>query len=229
MISIIIPTLNEEQYIEKCILSFENSKCSDYEVLVVDGKSTDRTREIAESLGAKVLIQEKKRGISDARNIGLKHVNGEISAFIDADGEATKGWLDKIVGSFENNDIYAVGGPVYYGKFIYDAYSKSVFLPNHLYPITGFNFISGNNSAYKTDFLKSVDGFPDVIIEDFGLSLNMKRKNIKTRFDWDMKVILSSRRFEEKGFANTVSYWGLEAGKVLLGKGTPCKEYKRMD
>ena len=90
-IAIVIPTLNEEKGISSTIKTIKQSldgKFS-YEILVVDGLSTDKTVEIAKSLGAKV-IRQRRSGYGDALQAGFYYVdtqmNSLITVMIDADG-----------------------------------------------------------------------------------------------------------------------------------------------
>jgi len=100
-ISIIIPALNEEKMIGRCLeslarLAFARDR---FQVLVVDNGSRDRTLAIAESfkdrLNLKVLQQAGVR-ISALRNLGAQTAAGDILAFLDADCLAPADWLDRI-------------------------------------------------------------------------------------------------------------------------------------
>ncbi|RLG13615.1 glycosyltransferase family 2 protein [Candidatus Pacearchaeota archaeon] len=88
-VSIVIPALNEEESIGRVIDSIPvdvlRKMGFDVEVLVVDGASEDRTREIAVRKGAKVVV-EPRRGYGRAYMIGFKHVDGDIIVTGDADG-----------------------------------------------------------------------------------------------------------------------------------------------
>ncbi len=85
-LSIIIPTMNEEKSIGLVIDEIRRTvpDSIDYEILVVDTDSKDRTREIAESKGAKV-IPEPRRGYGRAYKTGFEKASGEIIATMDAD------------------------------------------------------------------------------------------------------------------------------------------------
>lgn len=93
-ISVLIPALNEEESIGRCLsaLSEQNFPKDRYEVLVMDNGSKDKTREIAESFGVKVVDAKGKR-IGGVRNLGAKNAVGSILAFIDADCVADPDWL----------------------------------------------------------------------------------------------------------------------------------------
>ena len=81
-ITVVIPTLNEEATIAQII---EGCKPYADELLVVDGHSHDRTREIAERLGVKVILDHQK-GKGEALRTAIQQVTGAIIVFIDADG-----------------------------------------------------------------------------------------------------------------------------------------------
>ena len=85
--SIVIPTLNEEENLGSCIKSLTEQSWPQYEVVIADGGSTDRTLEIAEINGFKVLSVEKTRphDVSTAKNLGAKYAIGDILVFLDAD------------------------------------------------------------------------------------------------------------------------------------------------
>ncbi|HET8888494.1 MAG TPA: glycosyltransferase [Candidatus Angelobacter sp.] len=101
-ISIIIPALNEERMIGRCLESLAKLATSRdlFEVIVVDNGSRDRTLEIAESfhdrLNVKVLQKTNVR-ISALRNLGARAAAGDILAFLDADCLAPQDWLDRML------------------------------------------------------------------------------------------------------------------------------------
>jgi glycosyltransferase involved in cell wall biosynthesis len=89
LLSVIIPTLNEQSGIEDTIRTIPKSYISnklgyEIEVIVVDGQSTDSTREIATRLGARVII-EKHRGYGRACKSGFAEAKGDIIVTLDAD------------------------------------------------------------------------------------------------------------------------------------------------
>lgn len=107
-ISVIIPALNEEEGIEKTLRSIPVEELKkegyDVEIIVVDGGSQDRTREIAESLGAKVIV-EQRRGYGRAYKTGFKHASGDIIITGDADGTYPFELIPKLVRILEENQL----------------------------------------------------------------------------------------------------------------------------
>jgi len=92
-VSIVIPAKNEEKTIKEII-----NKCRPYgdEILVVDGHSQDKTREFAESLGIKVILDNGK-GKGDALRCAIKKVKEDIIVFIDADGSHDPNDIPKLI------------------------------------------------------------------------------------------------------------------------------------
>lgn len=110
-ISVIVPAYNAERTIEKCVTALLNQTYSreNYEVIVVDDGSTDKTAAIAESLGAKV-IRQKNAGPAAARNRGVEEAKGDIILFTDSDCIPSKDWIAQMTAPFEDSEIGAVKG-----------------------------------------------------------------------------------------------------------------------
>ncbi len=88
-LSIITITYNAEQYLERTIQSIANQSVQDFEYLIIDGKSKDRTLQIAEKYKNRVneLISEPDKGLYDAMNKGLKNAKGDFVWFMNAGDE----------------------------------------------------------------------------------------------------------------------------------------------
>jgi glycosyltransferase involved in cell wall biosynthesis len=113
-ISVVVVARNEEKTISKCLESlitvdFPKDR---YEVIVVDGASSDKTREICKRYPIK-LVSLDRGGISYQRNVGIMAAEGKYVAFTDADCVVEKAWLRKLIDQVEANDgsLVAVGGP----------------------------------------------------------------------------------------------------------------------
>ncbi|MCW1301322.1 MAG: glycosyltransferase [Candidatus Nanoarchaeia archaeon] len=105
MISVIIPARNEEKNLAELLEDLRNQTYrKKFEIIVVDGKSKDRTREIARNYGCKVVIQ-KKLGPSNARNLGVKKSRGTILVFLDADYRVNRDFLREIEKAFRKREI----------------------------------------------------------------------------------------------------------------------------
>lgn len=99
LVSVIIPTLNEEKNIERCLSSIFNQSYpkESLEVIVVDDKSMDRTLEIVEKFPVKVLTSGAQHG-EISKMIGFKAAKGEFAIYLDADVELIgKDWFEKML------------------------------------------------------------------------------------------------------------------------------------
>jgi GT2 family glycosyltransferase len=109
-ISVVVCSWNGERTIGKCCFGLSRLDYPDYEVIVVDDGSTDRTAEIARGFGFRVLSTEN-RGLSSARNTGMRAATGEIVAYTDDDAPPDPHWLTFLAWGFLTTDHAAIGGP----------------------------------------------------------------------------------------------------------------------
>lgn len=171
--SIIINTLNRGHTLENTIKSlFYLDYKYDYEVIIVDGNSTDNTAEILDKYKRYIKIGNCPcANLSMSRNIGIAMADSNYIAFIDDDAIPEPEWLTNIMKKFDREDVAAVGGPVYdnhgidfqkkrfiINRFVND-YSKSK-LPIHSFPHS-FEFygVIGCNSIFRKDYVLKVGGF----------------------------------------------------------------------
>lgn len=98
LISIIMPCLNGERHIQMAIDSVLAQTFSDFELIVVDNGSTDRTPEILKSVNDPRLrvFTLRERGVSRARNLGLREARGTFIAFLDSDDTWSVAFLEKM-------------------------------------------------------------------------------------------------------------------------------------
>jgi len=114
-VSIVVCTYNREDFLKKCLYSiFSMDYPRDrYEVIVIDGGSTDGTEKLSEEFPQIRFIVESKYGLAYARNMGAKLAVGSIVAYTDDDCVVDKRWLRHLVKGFQLSDsIIGVGGPV---------------------------------------------------------------------------------------------------------------------
>jgi cellulose synthase/poly-beta-1,6-N-acetylglucosamine synthase-like glycosyltransferase len=110
-VSIIVCAYNAERTMEQCLASLAVLNYPDYEVIVVNDGSRDRTLAIAENHGFCRIISQPNRGLSAARNVGAEAATGEIVAYTDSDCVADPDWLNYLVAKMEASDLVACGGP----------------------------------------------------------------------------------------------------------------------
>jgi len=110
-VTVVVPVRNGEPTIEPLLesiqkLDYDRKKV---EVIVVDGNSTDKTRDIVKKYPVKLVV-ERKKGLNTARNTGIRNSNGEIIAFTDCDCVVPSNWITKIVENFKDPQVSCVGG-----------------------------------------------------------------------------------------------------------------------
>lgn len=107
-ISLIMATLGREIEVRNFIESLLVQNYKNYELIIVDQNDGDFIKKISDEYRAKmdiVYIYSDKKGLSLSRNLGLKHVSGDIIAFPDDDCEYSQGMLEQIIDKFENENI----------------------------------------------------------------------------------------------------------------------------
>lgn len=127
-LSIIVPAYKVENYIGKCIRSLENQDLpkEDYEIIVTNDGSPDRSREIVEKLQVEypniVLLNQENQGVSMARNHALEHAKGTYVMPIDPDDYLLHDTLGRVLEKAETQDLDVL----YLGFEIFDAKGKSL-------------------------------------------------------------------------------------------------------
>ncbi|KKU64360.1 MAG: Glycosyl transferase [Candidatus Amesbacteria bacterium GW2011_GWA1_47_16] len=111
-ISIVIPTLNETQYIGRLIHSLQAQSLPPLEVIAVD-LSTDTTPLLCREAGWKI-IRQSSESIAGARAEGFTAARGEIIASTDADTSPCPEWLELIASAFRDPEVVCIYGPVYF-------------------------------------------------------------------------------------------------------------------
>ncbi len=161
-VSVVICTYNGERTLEETCAAVGALVYPDFEVILVDDGSTDRSAEIGRAHGFTVLSTEN-RGLSSARNTGLEQATGEIVAYVDDDAAPDPHWLTYLADTFERTGFVAVGGPnlpVAGDGMVADAVAAAPGNPTHvLLSDREAEHIPGCNSAFDARALREVGGF----------------------------------------------------------------------
>lgn len=206
-ISVIIPTLNEEKNIEKCINSVrEQESRSEIEIIVCDGASIDKTAKISERLADRVVIS-KKRCVAYQRNLGASYATGDILIFLDADTYMKPGYIASIEQYFKKNIIAATSdfelSPHTVVNNIYSILaSKWLYLRALLKTPT----LPGFNTVIRSDIFWRVGGYKDIVLEDVQLSRDIVSYG-EVGYIPLKGVVTSDRRIRHMGLIETCRYY----------------------
>lgn len=213
-VSVIIPAYNEEKYIKRAITSVFNQSVDADEVLVINNNSTDKTKEIAEKLGVKV-IDEENQGMIPTRDRGFNEAKFDIIARIDADVEVNPDWIKRIKYNFAQKKIDAISGPVILTHPKLKMVPESP-LPSHLYLESlrllskGKRYLQGPNMSLTKDIWAKVKDLVShdetKVHEDLDLSLKILKIGGTIGYDKKLTVKESARRILEKPESFFIEY-----------------------
>jgi len=110
-VSVVVCAYNAADTLEDNLRSLERLTYPDYEILLVNDGSKDRTGEIGRRFAKVRVIDTPNQGLSAARNVGLAEATGEIVAYTDADTRVDRDWLTFLVQPFLTSDVVGSGGP----------------------------------------------------------------------------------------------------------------------
>jgi len=152
--SIIIPLYNKERYIENAIQSILKQTVADYEIIIVNDGSTDKSKEIISKYSSekiKIIDHPKNKGLSAARNTGIKNSNSDYITFLDADDLWYPHYLQTIqnlIYSFPEAHIFATNYDEVYPKTTLKPHNGSEDLPLDFNGIIDFFKINLKQGIY---------------------------------------------------------------------------------
>ena len=226
-VSVVVCVYNGERTIDSCLSSLEKLHYPNYEVVVVNDGSTDKTREIIESYDYVRLINQENKGLSAARNVGIQAAKGEIIAFTDADCMADADWLTYLVARFESTEFAAVGGPNLSppdDSFVASCVAVSPGAPTHvLLDDEVAEHIPGCNMAFRREALEAIDGFDPIFRaagDDVDLCWRLQNKAYKIGFS-PAAVVWHFRRNTIRDYLKQQRGYG--KAETLLFFKHPCR------
>lgn len=234
-VSVVVGIRNEEKFIKECIESLLNLDYpkDSYEIIIVDGMSTDKTRDIVQKYPVKLLLNEKKN-VAAARNLGVKNARGELVAFTDGDCKVDAQWLKVLVHEMQASpdDVVCFGGP----NLIFDTdpvFGRVVGYAQESFLGSGGSAQSKNstkkhyvgslpncNAMYKKAAIKGVGGFDErfVVGQDGDLNYRIGKKGNKFLYIPKAQV-LHHRRGTLKSFSVRMFKYGMWMAELFKKHG----------
>ena len=197
LISVIIPVYNVEKYIEKCIESVLNQTYTNFELIIINDGSTDKSVQVIQKFNdARIILIDKiNTGVSDSRNRGIAIAKGSLVCFVDSDDFIDKNYFENIIFNFQNDIDLLV-----YNYKIDTLDKQDVFLgqkqiellnfdksnPESILPNLGYLW----NKVYKLRlikehklmFKKDIEIYEDVIFNTEYLTAALSFKNCNSAF-----------------------------------------------
>jgi glycosyltransferase involved in cell wall biosynthesis len=223
LISVVIPALNEERFIERTLLSLMNQDFKNYELIVVDNGSQDRTAQVAERFGARVVF-EPTEGVGYSRQAGFMVTEAPIIATTDADTIVPPNWLSRILNEFDSDpELVAFGGfhSLYNGPFLARfAVRYLIFIPWIFDRIfSGGWTLSGANLAVRRKAFLQIGGFNTKLNlgEDADLSQRLRHVG-GVKLDMGFRVETSGRRYGRGLFIAMIQYFPNGLSRIFFKK-----------
>lgn len=208
MLSIIIPTLNEEKYLPLLLEAIKKQNFSNYEIIVSDGKSEDNTISIALDAGCRV-VEDEGRSPARQRNLGARVAKGDTILFLDADSLLPNNFLPAAYEEFKKKNLSAAGFYLHFNspkrvyRFIEPAFRVMSYLGQYFFPASVGVGIMAAKIAHDT-----IKGFDESIYigEDYDY-INRLASVGKYRMIASTFLYFSVRRLEKEGVAPVLWKW----------------------
>ena len=207
-LTVIIPTYNSEFFLEEAIKSVENQSLNDFEIIVVDDGSTDNTKYLVDRLKKSykniTYVYNENKGVSSARNLGIKLSKTRYISFLDADDIYERNFVEKMLGKIKKTDADLVACSYYIFSPDRKIKENTMFIEENflLNYIIGINKINTSNFIIDRRFLEKNNLIFDENLswnENFDFFVRSINRAEKTslvgeyltsyRFDFDNKTL----------------------------------------
>ena len=201
-VSIVVPAFNEELDIERAVRSLAQSAYPQFEVLVIDDGSTDRTREIVRGLQLPPvrLVAQPNSGKAEALNTGLAHARHDLVVTVDADTVFEPDTLHRLVQPFRDEHVGAVSGNTkvgnrrrLLGRWQHIEYVMGFNLDRRMYEVLDcMPTVPGAIGAFRASALREIGGFSGATLaEDTDVTMALGRAR------WRVVYVQSARAWTE--------------------------------
>ena len=224
--SIVIPTLNEEKYLPFLLEDLANQREKDFEVIITDGYSKDRTGECVKVFNNELKLffyKTKLKNVASQRNFGAKKSRGNYIIFLDADSRINKFFIKKVKKSVTKNK-----GLIFIPYFMPDKEYKQykpLFDLGNIFVELSQNlpkkFSLGGTMVIEKNFFHIIGGFNEelFIAEDHELIQRASDWGVHSKFIKEAKTSFSLRRMKKEGQIKFFyNYFIASARRIILNE-----------
>lgn len=223
MYSVIIPTLNEAEYISLLLADFQKQVFKNFEILIVDGHSDDSTLQEVESfrhkMNLRVLMSDKKN-VSYQRNFGAAHARGKFLIFVDADCRIHSAFMKKLNTEI-NKSKYLLYMPAMLPekkKYSQETYSVLINFMTEVSHIIGRPFATSSTLIIEKNFFHFIGEYDEkmTIYEDQEIIQRAFKSGVSAKLLKDIGVVFCFRRFEKEGMFDVYRKYLIASGYILV-------------
>lgn len=226
LVSVIVPAYNSERTIKRCIDSLLNIDYQNYEIIVVDDGSSDKTKDVLLGFKERIrLIQSQHFGPSKCRNIATKEAKGDLVAFTDSDCLVHKNWLKELVKGFTQDKVAGVGGiqlspddETNFGRKVQTFFELTGFLGGYIKDkknreLTVVPHNPSCNAIYRKEVFLRIGGFDEGLwpCEDVDLDYRLKKNGFIFMFN-PKAIVYHYRPQSIKALLKMMSRYGYVQG-----------------
>jgi len=225
--SLIIPCLNEQKVLPLLLSDINKQIFSDFEIIVVDGKSEDKIKAIALKNPKTTLIISDKRNVSHQRNLGAKNANGKYLVFFDADTRINDYFLSGLAYRVQmcKPDMFSCWAKIEETQSDNQILANLINMSLEIYKFVDSPSAIGAMMGFRKSVFDSLKGFTCEIT--FGEDSELVKRGFKKGYQYiifkDPRYYYSLRRFKTEGTLKMLQKYAKLNSSVLL-KGYPTND-----
>ena len=224
-ISVIIPTLNEERDLPRLLKDFQMQTNKNFEIIVVDALSKDKTIEKAMKFQNKIpitVVESEKANVSHQRNIGARHAKEDYLFFIDADSQIASNCIDRLIQCINDYGYFIFqltlipNSSVYSDEILFNVINYGVELSQRInQPMS-----NGGSMVMHKVLFEQLKGFDEkmYLSEDHDIVKRAQKIGVSAKYLKNVKLKVSLRRLKKDGFIPILYKYSL-AFMYALAKG----------
>lgn len=234
VVSIVIPTLNEEKFLPRLLSDLNKQKSDHFEVIIVDGRSRDKTKKVVEAFLHHFPLQfitVEKRNVAFQKNYGATKAVGSHIVFLDADVRVGPTFISKLNKSFNRWHCLV---------YLFTIYPVESFFQDKMFFST-FNFLvdlsqktskplSIGMMVFHRDYFHYLGGFNEKLFlgEDVDIIRRARKYGVITKVLKEVKIRVSMRRFKHEGYLKTLGKYLITTMRTIHSSGIEKRifEYK---